>query len=214
MFRANVCALLSLPVTLALLGSSRPRLCIRLAAAQGVLVGVLPLAMAGGVPSPRAAAPAAAMIVVKGLLFPWLLRRVLRDVEAQRELEPFLGYTASLFLGVLAFDLAHRIGGRLSPQGAAAGGAAMPAALFAIFAGLIMIVTRRKAVMQVIGYLAMENGICMAGFLLAPGAVLVVELGILLDLLVGVFLMGILVFHINREFNHIDTDKLAALRDA
>lgn len=199
--------------SLILLGSSRLRACIRLAAIQGALVGVLPLLAEASGLTVKIVALAAATIGVKSLLFPWLMARVLRDVEERRELKPYLGYSASLFLGVLALAVALWVSRRLPHGGGEAASLVVPAALFAIFAGLILIVTRRKAVMQVLGYLVMENGIYVAGIGLTPHAVFLVELGVLLDLFVGVFLMGILVFHINREFNHIDTDRLANLRD-
>jgi hydrogenase-4 component E len=68
-------------------------------------------------------------------------------------------------------------------------------------------------VTQALGYLVMENGIYVAGMVLVPDSPLLVELGVLLDVVVGVFLMGIVIFHIHREFDHIDTDQLATLRD-
>lgn len=208
----DICMLFFMLTSLALLGSSRLGACIGTVAAQGVLVGVLPL-LAGQTGAPgKALALAAAAIGIKSVLFPWLMTRVLRNVEDRHERRPYLGYSASLFLGVLALAGALWLSRRL-PHGGAGGTLALPAALFAICAGLILIVTRRKAVMQVLGYLVMENGIYVAGVTLVPHAGFLVELGILLDLFVGVFLMGILVFHIQREFDHIDADRLTALRD-
>jgi hydrogenase-4 component E len=85
--------------------------------------------------------------------------------------------------------------------------------MFTILTGLFVICSRRKALTQVLGYLVMENGVCVFGSALAVEAPLPVELGVLLDVSVAVFVMGIVIFHINREFDHIDTDRLSILRD-
>jgi hydrogenase-4 component E len=89
----------------------------------------------------------------------------------------------------------------------------LPGALFTILSGLMIIISRRKALTQVIGYLAMENGVYAFGAALAVEEPLLVEMGILLDVLVAVFIMGITIHHISREFDHIDTDRLSELKD-
>lgn len=197
---------------LGLLGSSRLGVYIRLAAAQGVLVGVLPL-LARHEPAFQTVAVAAGAIAVKSVLFPWLMARIMRGFSERRERQPYLGYSASLALGVVALGASLWISRRLPVSGPAGHPFLMPAALFSMFAGLILLVTRRQAVTQVLGYLVMENGIYVAGMVLVPESTFLVELGVLLDLFVGVFLMGIMIFHIQREFDHIDTGELAALKD-
>ena len=85
--------------------------------------------------------------------------------------------------------------------------------LFVVLAIVLVIVGRRKAVMQALGYLAMENGIYAFGLAFAVEEPLLVEMGVLLDVFVAVFVMGIAIHHISREFDHIDTDRLSALKD-
>ena len=85
-------------------------------------------------------------------------------------------------------------------------------AIFLISIGLFMIISRRKALMQVIGYLVLENGIFVFGVITVVATPLLVELGVLLDAFVAVFVMGIAVFHINREFGSMDVDQLNALK--
>jgi len=198
---------------LAMLGSSRLGVYVRLAALQGVLVGVLPLLVGPGRIGLETAFVVFTTIAVKSVLFPWLMSRIMRGFEARREKEPYVGYTASLFLGVVALGVALWVSRHLPTEETGVHPYMMPAALFSIFAGLVLIVSRRKAVTQVLGYLVMENGIYVAGIVLVPDSPLFVELGVLLDLVVGVFLMGIMIFHIHREFDHIDTDQLATLSD-
>ena len=85
--------------------------------------------------------------------------------------------------------------------------------MFTTLTGLLIIVSRRKALTQVVGYLAMENGIYAFGAALAVKEPLLLEMGVLLDVLVAVFVMGITIHHISREFDHIDTDRLSELKD-
>jgi len=79
--------------------------------------------------------------------------------------------------------------------------------------GFFLIMSRRIAISQVLGYLVLENGVFVFGMALVPEQPYLVELGILLDIFVGVFVMGIIIFHINREFDHIDVHRLADLKD-
>ena len=98
---------------------------------------------------------------------------------------------------------------------AAAGGSALfvPASLSTLFTGFILLITRRKALTQVVGYLVLENGIYLFGLLLVEEMPLLVETGILLDLFVGIFIMGIVINHITAAFDSMDTRHLAELKD-
>ena len=89
----------------------------------------------------------------------------------------------------------------------------VPVAMFAILAGLFLSISRKKAVNQVLGFLVLENGVYTFGVGLIQHTSLLVELGVLLDVFVAVFVMGIIIFHISREFDHIDTDALTSLKD-
>ena len=89
----------------------------------------------------------------------------------------------------------------------------VPAAFSTLLIGFLVLVTRRKAITQVVGYLLIENGVYIFGQSLASTIPFVVELGILLDVLVGVFVMGVAIHHISREFEHIDTELLSTLKD-
>jgi hydrogenase-4 component E len=196
-----------------LLGSSRLGSCIRVVALQGVLLGYLTLAAGHEERGLHTAALALASTLVKGVAFPWLLARALREAHVRREIEPFVGYSASLLIGVLALAVALWLSARLPLPAPRTSALVAPVALFTILAGLFLIVSRRKALTQVIGYLVLENGIYAFGVGLVPGTPVLVELGVLLDVLVGVFVMGITIFHINREFEHLDTDRLTTLSD-
>ena len=85
--------------------------------------------------------------------------------------------------------------------------------LATVWTGFLMLTTRKKAIMQVVGYLILENGIFLFGLLLLEAMPFLVEVGVLLDLFTGVFVMGIAIFHINREFSSISTEHLTGLKE-
>jgi hydrogenase-4 component E len=116
-------------------------------------------------------------------------------------------------MGMLLLGLSIWMSSRLPLPSSQAGSLVVPVAFFSVFAGLLLVVSRKTALSQVLGYLVLESGVYTFGIALAYEQQLMVELGILLDLLVGVFVMGIIIFHISREFDHIEVDRLATLRD-
>jgi hydrogenase-4 component E len=196
-----------------LLGTGRLSVCIQTLVLQALAIGVLPLAMHAAHLTPRLVAFAAATVAVKGLLLPWLLRRAARESGTAQELEPFIGFTTSILVATGMLGVCFWVVRPLVQGMPTADGMVLAVALFTILTGLLIIVSRRKALTQVLGYLAMENGVCAFGAALAVEDPLLVELGVLLDLLVAVFVMGIAIYHISREFDHIDTDRLSLLKD-
>ena len=198
---------------LVLLGSSRLRNAIRIVAAQGVALGLLPLLAHGHGALWPALLLGAGSAGIKGLVFPALMNRALRETNASREIEPFVGYILSLLIGVGGLAVSFGFGSRLPLPWAAPSSLLVPAGLFTMWTGLFLIMARRKAITQVLGYIVMENRIFTLGMVLVEAMPLLVELGVLLDIFVAVFVMGIIVFQINREFDHIDSDQLSALKE-
>lgn len=196
-----------------LLGATRLGACIRFVAFQGVLLGVLTLTAHGEALSLRPVTLAIISSGLKGAAFPWLLSRTLHAANVRREIEPFVGYNLSLAIGTLALLASLWLSSRLPLPSPLVSPLLVPVALFTSFTGLFLIIARKKALTQVVGYLVMENGIYAFGVGTVPNTPLLVELGVLLDVFVAVFVMGIAVFHISRQFDHIDTDQLAALKD-
>jgi hydrogenase-4 component E len=135
--------------------------------------------------------------------------------NVRNESVPTVGFTLSKVIGVLlvvsSFWLAARFGQLTDVTHGSA--LTLPVALSTLLCGLFFIVTRRLALMQVLGYLMLENGVFVFGVALAHEAPMLVEMGILLDVFVAVLVMGVAMFHINREFDHIDVERLTELRD-
>ena len=196
-----------------LLGSSRIGACIRTVAVQAMLLGIVSLLAQWGDLNPRVLLLAVLSFVIKACILPWLLRRAVREVGMQNEVEPIVGFTLSLLLGLGLLGVAMHVAGRLPLPGGDGMNFFVSVALFTIMVGMLVIVTRRKAVTQTLGYLAMENGIYAFGLAFAVEEPLLVEMGVLLDVFVAVFVMGIAIHHISREFDHIDTDRLSVLKD-
>lgn len=198
---------------LLLLASSRLGGCIRFVQWQGIALGLLPLFTHGGHLSLRIALLSIGTLAIKAVIFPWLLGRTLREVRVRREVEPFVGYTSSIGMGMMALLLSVWLSERLPLPAEIVSPLAVPVAFFTIFSGLFLIVSRRKAFTQVIGYLVLENGIYVFGAALVHGEPLLIELGILLDALVAVFVFGIAIHHISQEFDSIDVGNIADLKD-
>jgi hydrogenase-4 component E len=197
-----------------LLGASRLQNCIAAAAVQGVLVGVLPLVIRIDAPVWRLALQAAVSAGLKGVVFPLLLVRAMRSVGARREVEPSVGYPASILIGVALAGVSLYLASRLPALAPDRPTLLVPAIFFTAFTGLFVIVARKSAIMQALGYLTLETGITAFGMALAEREPLLVEMGTFLDAFVAVFVMGITIFHINREFDHIDADRLSRLKDS
>lgn len=208
----NLLVGLAMGLNLLALGSSRLPSVIRAMALQGMLLGVMPLLMEVHFDW-RTALVAVVTIAVKGFVIPSLLRRAMRVANIDREIEPFIGFIPSLLLGA-AGTIAAVAGARslpLLPEHA--GTLLVPGALASVLTGFVLLIGRVKAIAQVCGYLILENGIYLFGLLLIHSTPLLVESGILLDLTVGVFVIGIIVDRIQRAFDSLDTRKLTVLRE-
>jgi len=195
-----------------LLGTSRIGACIRFLALQGVLFSLVPVIAHDDGMTLRVLGLAGANVALKGMIFPAVLLHLRARAGAQREVEPYIGFVASILFGIVALAVSLGLARELHPALSHAPFAMLEAAIFLISIGLFLIVSRRNALMQVIGYLVMENGIFVFGAITVVETPLLVELGILLDAFVAVFVMGIAIFHISREFGMADSDRLNTLR--
>jgi hydrogenase-4 component E len=195
-----------------LLGASRLNSCIRIGAVQGIMVGLMPIVVEGAGITVRIAAIGAVIIVLKGAVFPYLLSRAIRESNTSREVQPYVGYVASLFYGVFALLGAFLLDSRLQLPIHATSTLIVPLAFSMMLTGFFLIVARRNAVNQVIGYLVLENGIYSFGLAISKDIPVLIELGVLMDMFVAVFVMGIAIFRINREFDHIDAARLDSLK--
>jgi hydrogenase-4 component E len=193
-----------------ILGTANLRASIRVVALQGVLLSLLPLFVES-----QATVRLLLLVLftagIKGALIPALLLKAIRDVHIRHEVEPYLGVIPSLFLCAIGTGMALLFGDRLPLAPEHRNALFVPAAMATILAGFLVLTTHRKAISQVTGYLMLENGIYVFGLLLYQA--MAVEVGVLLDLVVGIFVMGIVLNHIQREFSSLDTERLSRLRE-
>jgi hydrogenase-4 component E len=197
---------------LVMLGSSELGGCIRVVAIQGILLGLFTLIARADALTLRLVLLGVVSMGLKGFAFPFLLSRDIREANVRREVEPFVGYAASIVIGLAMLAVSMWIAARFPELSPASSSFVIPVALSTVFTGLFLVVSRRKALTQVIGYLVFENGIYMFGVFAAAEIPVLVELGVLLDVFVAVFVMGIAINRINREFDHIDADQLSSLK--
>jgi hydrogenase-4 component E len=201
-----------LALNLFALGNSRIHSVIRIVAAQGVVLGILPLLM-----EPRLSFPAVlssvAAVSLKGIAIPAIMLKAMRDVKIKREVEPLIGLLPSAIIGAIVTALCFIVYGYAVASGGAAAGFIIPTSIATILAGFILLTTRFKALSQALGYLVLENGIYIFSLLLVEAIPLVVEMGMLLDLFVSVFIVSIIANHINQAFSSLDTRKLSALKE-
>jgi hydrogenase-4 component E len=208
--------ILVLALNFFMLGVSRVRAVIHAVAYQGVLLGVMPLLvtlLAGQDVTIRVILLMAGVIALKGFVIPRLLFHAMREANIQREVSPLVDYIPSLLLGAVGTGLALVFASRLPLAEGHAELLLVPASLATVATGFLVLTTRRLAIVQVLGYLVLENGIFMFGMLLVEAMPFLVEVGVLLDLFTGVFVMGIIIHQINREFASADTEQLSELKE-
>jgi len=203
---------LAMGLNLVALGTSRLPSLIRVAALQGMMLGIMPLVIEHEWRM-MVLVIAVATVIMKGIVIPALLHRAMRTANIDRDLDPLIGFLPSLLLGAAgmigAVVLAHRL--PLLPEHRES--LLVAGSLASVFTGLLLLIGRSKAISQVCGYLILENGIYLFGLLLIHSTPLLVEGGILLDLTVAVFVTGIIVDRIQRAFDSLDTRKLTVLRE-
>jgi hydrogenase-4 component E len=197
-----------------LLASSRPKTGVRAVAVQGALLAALPLLLAGnGLHSVHVVALAAGALVVKAIAIPLLMGWATRESASRRELTPIVGFASTLFFGAVGAAVAFTWTADLPLPVPGKHPLLVPTAVTTAWTGLLLLMTRRKAVTQVLGFLVLENGVFVFGQLISDFMPVMLEAGVLLDVLAAVFVMGLVMFDLQRAFSSLDTSRFASLKD-
>ena len=204
--------IVALALNFVTLGVSRIRAVITAVALQGMLLGIFPLFVHSEI-GLRGILLVVVTVGLKGVVIPGFLVHAMREANIQHEVKPVVNYMSSLLLGAIGTGLAMVFSYTLPLAEQHTGLLIVPASLATVWTGFLMLTTRRKAIMQVLGYLLLENGIFLFGLLLLEAMPFLVEIGVLLDLFTGVFVMGIIIHHISREFASISTEHLTELKE-
>jgi hydrogenase-4 component E len=187
---------------------------LRLLALQGAALAALPLIRAFHDGDVALAAVGVAILVLRVLILPWLLSRAIGTRDTDRlESSPYVNTTASLLFVAVLTMLAFAVTRPLVNLDKSAGTQAVPAAFAVILIALFIMISRRRALSQAIGFLMLDNGIAATAFLLTAGVPLIVELGASLDVLFAVLVLGVLTGRMHRAFGNTDLDQLRELRD-
>lgn len=206
----NGLAALMLLTSFALLAQHRMISVLHWFAGQGLLLAVTAALVAYGTGNDELYISAIMTLLLKGLLLPWLLWRVIRQLQVHREVEPLLNSTLTMLiaLGVTLFSFhiiqpIEKISQLITRD-------SMAIATACVLLGMLMMITRRKAITQVIGFLAVENSLFFAAIGSTNGMPLVVEIGIAFDVLIATLIFGLFFFQIRTTFDSLEVEAMNA----
>lgn len=154
------------------------------------------------------------VLVIKAMFIPWFLNWVMKKVDVGSDKQTFMAAPLSMHLGALMLGLSYLITQQLPGLiGDPDSRIGSMAAMSILFTGVLLMLTRRAALSQIIGFLVIENGIYLFAITQTHGMPLLIEMGLLLEVLVGVMISGLLLFNIKKSFEHIDVSQLTELKD-
>lgn len=186
---------------------------VGLLSAQGVLLGLLIGLLASREDGVELYVVGAGVLVLKGVVLPMVLRRALRTSGEARETQPLVNVPASILAASLLTLLAYAASGPVVDLNPDPEVRAVPVGLSMVLIGLFILVTRRRAISQVVGFLLLDNGIAVTAFLLTAGVPVIVELAVSLDLLLLVLVLLVVTSHVRAIFGGTDIGELRELRD-
>ena len=185
--------------------------CVKIYTLNSLLLSSLIAIVALMVGEPHLYIASAATLLGKGILIPMFLRRVVRQMKVTHDVEPYISNALSLAIsGVLVAVVYASLREGIFVSGFSKN--VLQISIAVILIGLFVMITRRKALTQVIGLLFMENGLFLAGFSLTYGMPVIIELGVLFDMLMGVIILGIFAVQIKRAFASSNLDNLTILK--
>ncbi len=209
----NLCAALLLLLAFAMLTQRRILSLINLFAAQGLVLVLSTLVVAYSTHQSHLYYSAMLTFALKVLLLPWIMHRLMRALKVRWDVEPMINIPATMLIGIVLVIFAFNLAAPISQFAGTVTKSTLGIAIACILLAFLMMITRKKAVSQVVGFLAMENGLFFAATSATYGMPMVVELGIALDVLVGTLIFGVFFFHIRETFESLDIQHLEKLKE-
>jgi hydrogenase-4 component E len=200
-------------ISFAMLSGRRTQWLITLLAWQGGILFLSTVIVAYSAGLKELYYSAALTLILKVIALPWILHRLMNKLGAQWDSEPLVNIPTTMLVGLALVIFSFGLAQPISLLATTITGKTIGIALAVILLAFLMMITRRKAVTQVIGFLAMENGLFFAATSATYGMPMVIELGIALDLLVGIFVLGIFFFQIREQFESLDLHHLETLKE-
>jgi hydrogenase-4 component E len=193
-------------------GSSRLPALIKVVAFQGVVVSIVPFFIGHGL-TIGGVAFTIATLLIRGIAIPMFIYLAIKKVAIHREVEPIIGYHASLMAGLALMVAATFVSPKFNLPQTSGHALLLPTAITLLAAGMFLLMARRNAIAMVLGYIVMENGIYLVGTSFSVRTHHIVEFGILLDVLAGVMIMAVILQNINQAFDDVDTALLRSLKE-
>jgi hydrogenase-4 component E len=209
----NLLAAILLLLAFAMLAQRRILSLINLFAAQGAALALSTLLVAAMTGQGHLYLSAALTFALKVCLLPWILHRLIRRLNVKWDVETLINIPTTMLVGIVLVILAFNLAAPIALLAGTVTRAGLGIALASILLSFLMMITRSKAVPQVIGFLAMENGLFFAATATVYGMPMVVELGVALDVLVAALILGIFLFEIRERFDSVDTRHLERLKE-
>jgi hydrogenase-4 component E len=197
----------------AVLWLSAIRSVIRAISVQGIALGCVAVLLGVHLHDPALIATAAVVIVVKGVAIPMLLRHVTGGQPLARETRPLVNVPASLVVSAALIFLAFARTRGIARFVGTTAGTLVPVGFATLLVGFFVLVARRRPIFQMIGLLLVDNGIALVAFLVTAGVPFLIELGVSLDVLLGVVVLGVLAVRLRTDFGDLDLDALQELHD-
>jgi hydrogenase-4 component E len=209
----NLCAAVMLLLGFAMLAQRRILSLINLFMMQGIVLTVSTLVVAHATGQGHLYGSAALTLTLKVVALPWILHRLIRRLSVKWDVETIINIPTTMLFGIALVVVAFNVAQPISQLSGTITRAAVGIALACILLSFLMMITRSKAVPQVIAFLAMENGLFFAATSATYGMPMVVELGIALDVMVGMVIFGVFFFQIRQQFDSLDIRQMERIKE-
>ncbi|MDO8448923.1 MAG: formate hydrogenlyase [Rhodoferax sp.] len=209
----NLFATLILMLSFAMISQRRIVSLINLFTLQGAALVAASILLGYATNQPDLYVSAGLTLVLKVILIPWLLHRVIRRLNVRWDVETLINIPTTMLVGIVLVIFSFSLALPISRLSSSMAGGSLGIALACVLLSFMMMITRSKAVPQVIGFLSMENGLIFAATTVTSGMPMIVEFGIALDVLVGVLILGVFMFQIREKFDSLDIHHLEALKE-
>ena len=209
----NLLAAILLLLAFAMLAQRRVVSLIDLFAAQGFVLALSTAVVAYTTGQPHLYQSTALTLLLKVFLLPWLLHRLVRKLDVRWEFEGLINIPTTMLIGIVLVVFSFNLALPISQLANTVTRSTLGIAMASIMLSFLMMITRRKAIPQVVGFLSMENGLFFAATSATYGMPMVVELGIALDVLVGMLILGVFFFQIREQFDSLDLKHFETLRE-
>ena len=209
----NLFAAILLLLAFAMITQRRILSLIHLFTAQGITLALATLDVGYLTAQPHLYASAAATVLLKVVLLPFLLHKLTHRLQVRWDVEPLLNTPLTMLVGILLVVFAFNLATPIAALAESIARSTLGIALASVLLSFLMMITRNKAVAQVIGFLSMENSLLFAATAATNGMPMLVELGIAFDVLIGFVILGVFMFQIREQFDSLDIHHLERLRD-